>query len=71
VDVDLWSVWDAVKCPVLVLHGEESDLLTDETIQEMKRRKNDVQVINIPRVGHVPALLDPNQQTELIRFLEQ
>ena len=29
-DVDMWPVWDAVRCPTLVLRGALSDLLTRE-----------------------------------------
>src|SRR5689334_13140438 len=28
---DLWHLWDAVRCPTLVLRGEHSDLLSAET----------------------------------------
>ncbi len=27
-DVDLWALWDKIACPVLVLHGANSDVLT-------------------------------------------
>ena len=33
-DVDLWPVWDAVQCPVMVLRGADSDLLLPETARE-------------------------------------
>lgn len=61
-DVDLWPVWDAIRCPVLVLRGESSDLLSAETAAEMARRGGDrVRVETIAGCGHAPALLDAAQ----------
>src|SRR5205085_3773155 len=37
-DIVLWSLWDAIECPVLVLRGEHSDLLSAATVAEMQRR---------------------------------
>ncbi|MDV7338671.1 alpha/beta hydrolase [Terasakiella sp. A23] len=61
VDVDLWPLWDAVKCPVLILRGEKSDLLTRETAQEMLKRGPDAELVEIPQVGHAPTLMDEDQ----------
>lgn len=60
-DVDLWSVWDRIQCPVLVLRGAESDLLLADTAQEMTRRGPKATLIEIPECGHAPALMDPAQ----------
>lgn len=57
-DVDLWPVWDAVQCPVLVLRGGKSDLLSAETVDEMKRRHGNVSVIELPETGHAPMMMD-------------
>ncbi len=60
-DIDLWAVWDKVRCPVLVLRGAQSDLLTAETAEEMKHRGPGCTVIEFPDCGHAPALMDPAQ----------
>lgn len=60
-DVDLWTVWDAVACPTLVIRGAESDLLSSETAEEMTRRGPSAELVEIPECGHAPALLDPDQ----------
>lgn len=60
-DVDLWSVWDAIKIPVLVLRGAESDVLLPETAQEMTRRGPQARVVEIAGCGHAPALMDSEQ----------
>jgi pimeloyl-ACP methyl ester carboxylesterase len=59
-DVDLWPVWDAIRCPVLVLHGAESDLLLADTAAEMQRHGPPAKVVDIPGVGHAPALVAEN-----------
>jgi len=56
-DVALWAIWDAVQCPVLVLRGEHSDLLSRETTEAMQRRGPPVEVVEIPDVGHAPTFM--------------
>ena len=70
-DVALWRVWEHVACPVLILRGENSDLLLPETVVEMKRRgiaaaHGLVQSVEIPDCGHAPALMADEQ----IRLVE-
>jgi pimeloyl-ACP methyl ester carboxylesterase len=60
-DVDLWKLWDTIQCPVLVLRGAESDLLLPETAEQMTRRGPKAELIEVPNVGHAPALLDGDQ----------
>jgi pimeloyl-ACP methyl ester carboxylesterase len=60
-DVDMWSVWDAVRCPVLVLRGAESDLLLADTAREMATRGPRARVVKIAGVGHAPALMTDDQ----------
>jgi pimeloyl-ACP methyl ester carboxylesterase len=62
-DIDLSAVWDAVRCPVLVLRGAESDLLLPDTAHAMARK---AEVVEIPAVGHAPSLMVP-EQIELVR----
>ena len=35
--VELWNVWEKIKCPVMIVHGEQSDLLSVKTLEEMKK----------------------------------
>ena len=60
-DVDLWAIWDRIKCPVLVLRGAESDLLLRETAEEMTRRGPKARLIEFAGCGHAPALMAPEQ----------
>lgn len=64
--MDLWSVYDAIRCPTLVLRGAESDLLSRETAEQMSQRGPRAKVVEIAGVGHAPSLLHADQ-VELIR----
>jgi pimeloyl-ACP methyl ester carboxylesterase len=68
--IDLWSAWDAVECPVLVLRGAESEVLPRETAEEMQRRKPNVKVVEFAGVGHVPALASRDQIDVVREFLD-
>ncbi len=65
-DVHLWTVWDRIRCPVLVLRGADSDLLPADTVTEMRRRGPQMDVAELPGVGHAPALMS-NDQIEIVR----
>ena len=67
VDIPLWPLWDAITCPVLVIRGETSDILTAETLDEMvKRKPATTATLTIPHTGHAPALMEASQ-TQFIR----
>jgi pimeloyl-ACP methyl ester carboxylesterase len=56
-DLNLWPVWDQIRCPVLVLRGADSDVLLKETAEKMKTRGPEVEVVEFEGVGHAPPLL--------------
>ncbi len=60
-DLDLWPVWDAIRCPTLVLRGSESDVLSAATATAMGQRGPRATVLEFPGIGHAPALLDRDQ----------
>ena len=60
-DLELWPLWDAIRCPTLVLRGAQSDLLTKETCVQMTQRGPKAKVVEIPGVGHAPTLMHDDQ----------
>jgi pimeloyl-ACP methyl ester carboxylesterase len=58
-DFHIWPLWDRIRCSVLLLHGKESDVLLESTVEEMKRRGPHVEVVEIAGVGHAPTLMAP------------
>jgi pimeloyl-ACP methyl ester carboxylesterase len=68
-DLELWPLWDAVRCPTLVLRGALSDLLTRETCEQMKLRGPKARIVEIPGVGHAPTLMHEDQIAIVREFL--
>ncbi len=64
--VDLWPVWETVRCPTLVLRGAESDLLLEATAREMASRGPKARVVEFPGIGHAPWLMAADQ-IEVVR----
>jgi pimeloyl-ACP methyl ester carboxylesterase len=68
-DYALWKEYDALDMPVLVLRGTDSDLLLQETAEEMTRRGPKAELAVIEGCGHAPALNVPAQIELVRRFL--
>lgn len=68
-DLELWPVYDAIRCPTLVLRGESSDLLSRDTTAQMAARGPKARTVEIPGVGHAPTLMHPNQIALVRDFL--
>ena len=66
---DLWGLWDAIRCPTLVLRGKESDLLSAATAAQMSTRGPKPAIVEFAGVGHAPMLLSANQIDPVVRFL--
>lgn len=68
-DMHLWEMWDKVTCPVLVVRGGESDILTQETTREMQRRTPGMRLYTVPGAGHAPMLADAGEIAAVAEFL--
>ena len=69
-DLDMWDLWAQVKCPVLVLRGSMSDLLTGATAERMKASRPNVEVIEFPNIGHAPSLMSKEQIQKVKAWLD-
>jgi len=69
-EAQLWAAYDAVRCPTLLLHGTDSDLLTTATAQAMTLRGPRARVVEFAGVGHAPTLVTDDQIDVVERFLE-
>ena len=70
-DVDLWPVWNAIACPVLILRGGRSDLLLAETAARMVALKPNATLVEFPECGHAPALMNAEQIGVIGNWLER
>jgi len=65
----LWSAWDAIRCPTLLVRGEQSDLLSRATAQAMCTRGPKPRLVEIPGVGHAPTFVRLEQIAIAREFL--
>ncbi len=69
-DIELWPLYDAIRCPTLVVRGEISDLLTREVATQMAARGPCAQTVEVPGVGHAPMFLNDAQVSIVRNFLQ-
>ncbi len=69
-DVNLWSIWEQIKCPVLIIHGRHSDFLRLEHIAKMQRTHPNTEVIEVDDAGHAPALLNTKEHEKIAAWLK-
>ncbi len=67
--VPLWPLYDAIRCPVGVIRGSTSDILSAETTLEMTRRGPKAKVEEVAGVGHAPSLIADDQIAAVERLL--
>ncbi|HEV3008311.1 MAG TPA: alpha/beta hydrolase [Burkholderiales bacterium] len=68
-DLEIWPIYDAVRCPTLLVRGEHSDVVSPQTAAEMTRRGPKAKVVELHGVGHAPTLLHPSQIAVVRDFL--
>ncbi len=57
----LWAAYHAVRCPVLLVRGSESDLLTRDTAQQMTTRGPHARLVEFSGIGHAPTFMHDDQ----------
>jgi pimeloyl-ACP methyl ester carboxylesterase len=68
-DVDLWSFYDAIKVPTLLLRGADSDILRHEDALAMTERGARARLVEFPGIGHAPSLMAADQIAYIREFL--
>lgn len=68
-DVEMWPLYDGIACPTLLLRGETSDLLTQETAMQMVARGPRARLVEVAGVGHAPMLMNAAQVAPVREFL--
>jgi pimeloyl-ACP methyl ester carboxylesterase len=62
-------LWDAIRCPTLVLRGAQSDLLSRATADAMASRGPHARVHEFAGVGHAPMFIANDQIDVVADFL--
>lgn len=70
--IDLWPYISRIKIPILLLTGEESDLVTNSTKKRMEEYLSCLDVIEVKGTGHMIPQDKPEEFEILVRrFLEK
>jgi pimeloyl-ACP methyl ester carboxylesterase len=58
-----------MTCPVLILRGAKSDVLSAEIARKMVEALPGARLVEVPGVGHAPVLTEPVAVKALEEFL--
>ena len=64
-----WDAWYRVRCPVLLLRGEASEIFPASVAGTMLDVKPAAELVEIPGSGHAPALMSEPELAILRNFL--
>jgi pimeloyl-ACP methyl ester carboxylesterase len=63
-----WNTLASLRCPILLVRGADSDVLSRATADEMERRQPALVRIEVPDMGHAPMLSELAALAALDRF---
>jgi pimeloyl-ACP methyl ester carboxylesterase len=68
---DLWPLFGGLAhLPLLLVHGEASDILLPATVARMQEARPDMVLARLPGIGHAPTLNEPEVVAALRAFLD-
>jgi pimeloyl-ACP methyl ester carboxylesterase len=69
---ELWPQFDALApVPVMVIRGENSDILSEATVSAMAVRRADLDVLTVAGQGHAPLLTDAPSIARIRAFVQR
>ena len=67
---DLWNLFKSLRrVPLLVIRGEKSDVMTEDTLGRMTLVHPSMKSVTIPAVGHAPSLNEPEARDAIVTFV--
>ena len=67
--IDLWPLWQLVRCPQLLLWGEDSDVLDADTVARMRQLNPQLDLVSWAGIGHAPSLMEAEQIAVVVDWL--
>lgn len=65
-----WGSWSQVRCPVLLLRGEDSRIFPPSVAAAMVETKREAHLVEIPGCGHAPSLMAESQIAIVREFIQ-
>lgn len=66
---NLWQAFETIPDSCLIVRGQDSDLLSEKTAQDMLQRQPKAQLYQVPQTGHAPTLMQDEQIQVVKQFL--
>lgn len=65
----IWELFDKLEGkPLMLIHGELSDLLSPQGVSDMRARRPDIDLVEVPNEGHAPLLSDKPTIERILAF---
>jgi cobalt-zinc-cadmium efflux system protein len=66
--IDMWDTFRSIKVPMLIVRGGDSDTLLPDMADGMCQEAFEASLVEVPGVGHLPSLTEPESRMALRRF---
>ncbi|MDN3650722.1 alpha/beta fold hydrolase [Reinekea marina] len=67
--VTLWGLFEMIECPLMLVHGLDSDVLTEGIVDKMQAVKPNMHYLPVKGCGHAPGLHTKKQITPVADFI--
>lgn len=67
--LDLWPQFEGLTMPILIVRGGDSEVLSLATAQRMCGVARNARLVEVPGIGHLPSLVEPEVLAALHEFL--
>ena len=67
----LWTAYASIQAPILITRGQDSDLLSTDTLDHMLESNKRARAIQFAGVGHAPTIMAADQIAAVEGFLNE